>query len=68
MVYDGTKVLRVDCPKIRTVRVSTLNDLNLNGVLINDLKVNGVLFQEISFVLVGLQLKCGRNVIGLTLA
>jgi hypothetical protein len=68
MVYDGTKVLRVDCPKIRSVRVSKLNDLNLNGVLINDLKVNGVLFQEISFVVVGLQLKCGRNVIGLTLA
>ena len=58
MVYDGTKVLRVDCPKIRTIRVSTINYL----------KVNGVLFQEISFVGVGLQLKCGRNVIGLTLA
>jgi hypothetical protein len=56
-VYDGTEVLRVDCPKIRTIRVSTINYL----------KVNGVLFQELSLAVVGLQIKCRRNAIGLTL-
>jgi hypothetical protein len=57
MVYHGTEALRVDRPKIRTIRVSTINYL----------KVNGVLFQELSFAVVGLQIKCRRNVIGLTL-
>jgi hypothetical protein len=57
MVYDGTKVLIINYPRIKTIKVSTIHYL----------KVNGVLFQEISFAVVGLQMKCIRNVIGLAL-
>jgi hypothetical protein len=55
MVYYGAKILTIDCPKIRTICVS----------LINDQRVNGVRFHEISFVVVGLQVQCGRKVIRL---
>ena len=57
MVHDGTKVLRIDCPKIGTIKVSTIHYL----------KVNGVLFQEISFAIVGVQMKWTRTMVGLAL-
>ena len=57
MVYYGTKILTIDCPTIRTICVS----------MINDQRVNGVRFHEISFVVVELQVQCGRKVIGLAL-
>jgi hypothetical protein len=57
MVYYGTKILTIDCHKIRAICVS----------MINDQRVNGVRFHEISFVVVELQVQCGRKVIGLAL-
>jgi hypothetical protein len=57
MVYAGLEVLTVDCPEIKSIRVSKINDL----------RVNGVLFHELSFAVNKLEMHRGRNVIGLEL-